>query len=594
MQDELVFRPDSRMGSIIQLVLIGLLVVAGLIGLRLTSQASLGLSFALVLLLPLATTIFVPILVYRVYALQTAVYTLERNGVHLRWGLRLEDIPIDEVRWVSPLNELTPAIPLPTLRLPGDLSGKRNIAGAGTIEYFATTKKKLLFIATENGGFVISPANPEAFQQAYERFIEMGSLTPLAPRSLYPALIFAQVWSSRLARGMLFAGFVLNLGLLGWVLLVIPGRSTMHLGFRPNLMPGDLVPANRLLLLPFLNLGFLFINFLLGLFFFRRIESQPASFLLWSTSILTSLLFMVAVFLFFKTAEFTENLKSVSRTNWHPVPILFQRGQTNMQLAIGIVLAIIIALLAYKANSLDKSGAIAAIISGGLIFGLGGLPWAALLVTFFITSSILSKLFLKRKSAFTEKFSKGSQRDWGQVMANSGVGALLVVIHALRPGEVWPWIAYAGAMATVNADTWATELGVLSPTLPRLVTNGRRVEQGTSGGVSLMGSLSALAAAALVAAIAAFFQPQNNPAGLIIAASAGGLLGSFFDSLLGATVQAIYWCPACMKETERHPLHICGTATTLLRGWSWLNNDWVNFWSSAAGALVCVIIWLVF
>jgi len=55
------------------------------------------------------------------------------------------------------------------------------------------------------------------------------------------------------------------------------------------------------------------------------------------------------------------------------------------------------------------------------------------------------------------------------------------------------------------------------------------------------------------------------------------LFGALFDSLLGATVQAIYYCPACQKETERYPSHSCGTETGQIRGWTWLSNDWVNF-----------------
>jgi uncharacterized membrane protein len=69
-----------------------------------------------------------------------------------------------------------------------------------------------------------------------------------------------------------------------------------------------------------------------------------------------------------------------------------------------------------------------------------------------------------------------------------------------------------------------------------------------------------------------------------------GLLGSLFDSFLGATVQVIYRCPACEKETERHPRHLCGAETTQIRGWRWFNNDWVNFACSLAGAILSVIL----
>ena len=78
----------------------------------------------------------------------------------------------------------------------------------------------------------------------------------------------------------------------------------------------------------------------------------------------------------------------------------------------------------------------------------------------------LSRAFSKRKVGLAEKYSKGNQRDWGQVLANGGLGALLAVGYAIRPQHEWLWLAYAGAMAAVNADTWSTELGVLSQNPP--------------------------------------------------------------------------------------------------------------------------------
>lgn len=269
-----------------------------------------------------------------------------------------------------------------------------------------------------------------------------------------------------------------------------------------------------------------------------------------------------------------------------------------IKLLTGLLFGILIAALAYRVRALSRSGALAAAISGGVIFGWGGLAWAALLLTFFISSSALSRLFGRRKAALNEKFSKGNQRDWGQVLANGGLGALLATGYALRPGEDWLWFAFTGAMAAVNADTWATELGVLNPGPPRLITTGKTVERGTSGGISLMGSLAALGGAGLVGLVAAIFGVSGETSGSFLATLAaavvGGLVGSFFDSFLGATVQAIYWCPACAKETERHPQHLCGTATTPLRGWSWMNNDLVNFACSLAGALAALGVMAVF
>ena len=158
------------------------------------------------------------------------------------------------------------------------------------------------------------------------------------------------------------------------------------------------------------------------------------------------------------------------------------------QFLTGLGLAFIIALAGWAAGALSISGAAAAWMIGTLIFGFGGFSWAALLLTFFISSSLLSKLFSSRKANLIEKFEKGSRRDWAQVFANGGAGAFLAVIALIFPQDPWPWLAFAGAMATVNADTWATELGVLSPHLPRLVTTGKQVPTGTSGGVTLVPS----------------------------------------------------------------------------------------------------------
>jgi uncharacterized protein (TIGR00297 family) len=262
-----------------------------------------------------------------------------------------------------------------------------------------------------------------------------------------------------------------------------------------------------------------------------------------------------------------------------------------MQIFIGIILGILISLLAWKARSLSNSGAVAAAVTGGLIFGLGGLPWAVLLLTFFITSSALSRAFRARKTSLSEKFSKGSQRDWGQVLANGGLGSLLVMAFFFVPDGNLLWVAYAGAMAAVNADTWATELGVLNPHRPRRITDGQPVDPGTSGAISLYGTLASLGGAALVGLAGAAFSPAGARLSLFLAATLGGVGGSLFDSLLGATVQAIYHCPRCNKETERHPTHSCGAETAQIRGWKWLNNDLVNFLASVVGALVAAILW---
>lgn len=257
------------------------------------------------------------------------------------------------------------------------------------------------------------------------------------------------------------------------------------------------------------------------------------------------------------------------------------------QLALGLVLGVIVALGARRASLLTTGGAIAAAAVGTLTFGVGGWAPAVLLLTFFISSSLLSRQGSERKQSLAARSAKGGRRDEWQVLANGAVPALLAAGYGLTHQEFW-LVGMAGALAASNADTWATEVGVLAHTRPRMITNLRPVKAGTSGAISLPGSLAALAGALLIGLVAS---PLVGSIALLYVAGVGGLLASLVDSLLGATVQAQYVCPNCDHVTERHPTHTCGTATVLQSGWPWMGNDLVNFAASAAGAVLTIWLW---
>jgi uncharacterized protein (TIGR00297 family) len=261
---------------------------------------------------------------------------------------------------------------------------------------------------------------------------------------------------------------------------------------------------------------------------------------------------------------------------------------TNLLYAF--LLSSLIVALALWRGSLSYSGAAGALIVGTLIFGLGGWQWGVLLGLFFVSSSLLSHFKETEKRAAAEKFDKGHRRDSGQVTANGGLGAVLAVLSVVFPWAGW-FPLFVGVMATVTADTWATELGTLSRKPPRLITNGRIVEVGTSGGVSVLGTAVSLTGGLLIGLAAGLLVPDYSLWLMTGLGALGGLLGSLFDSLLGATVQQIYYCDVCQKDTERK-IHKCGHETRPLRGWSWLNNDLVNLWASLIGGGTAVILWL--
>ena len=270
-----------------------------------------------------------------------------------------------------------------------------------------------------------------------------------------------------------------------------------------------------------------------------------------------------------------------------------------ISLLLGLLFSLVIAYLAYRRGSLSPSGAAGAVIVGTLIFGLGGWVWGVVLGVFFVTSSLLSHFKEREKAAVAEKFEKGHRRDMGQVLANGGLGALIALMSAIVPesavaGGVW-FALFTGVMATVTADTWATELGTLSRAAPRLITTGRPVEVGTSGGVSPLGTGVSFGGGLLIGLTAgvlgavAGLLPWSAAVVVGFIGALSGAAGSLIDSLMGATIQQIYYCDTCRKETERK-IHRCGTTTRPLRGWSWMNNDLVNLIASLGGGLVAALL----
>jgi uncharacterized protein (TIGR00297 family) len=249
---------------------------------------------------------------------------------------------------------------------------------------------------------------------------------------------------------------------------------------------------------------------------------------------------------------------------------------TNFDL--GAVSAAAIALAAYRLRALDGGGAFAAFLVGTATFGGLAVPGAAVLLAFFLTSTALSRVGRGRKRAALAEVGKSGPRDATQVLANGGVAALCALC-ALWIGPRYA-VAFAGAFAAATADTWGTEIGTLAARRPVSVLTGKPVGAGLSGGVTLLGTLAEIAGALFVAAVSLLLA-----GGAFAAVALGGIAGALVDSLLGASLQTLRWCPQCRRPTEREP-HLCGANTTLLRGLSWMGNDFVNFAATLTGALV--------
>lgn len=246
-------------------------------------------------------------------------------------------------------------------------------------------------------------------------------------------------------------------------------------------------------------------------------------------------------------------------------------------------------------------GVTTAAFLGVILFIVQPFFWIVLCI-FFFSSSVLSKVKAKEKSVATLDFEKGTpKRDSIQVIANGIIPLLFTLSYALfevLPNLVDSNITFYNPMspffvgvflsfAVHTADTWATEIGILSKTPPRLVTKlSKEVNPGTSGGITIVGCIASLFGGILISVvylIAVLISTAIVIERMIIISFIiilGGFLGSIIDSIEGATIQGIYYCNHCEKETESNPHKRCGNNTVLCRGNQQINNDFVNLSSA--------------
>ncbi len=175
-----------------------------------------------------------------------------------------------------------------------------------------------------------------------------------------------------------------------------------------------------------------------------------------------------------------------------------------------------------------------------------------------------------------------------QVLANGGVPALLALWGGLEPSPRLR-AAYAGALAAANADTWATEIGSRSHSSPRSIVTLRPVARGVSGGVTFLGTASSVGGALVIAAASAALRGGGLRAVSVVGVA--GVAGSLADSILGATLQAVYRCDVCGERTEERTHHHGDDVPTLTltRGLPVMTNDTVNLCASATGALAAAL-----
>jgi len=281
-------------------------------------------------------------------------------------------------------------------------------------------------------------------------------------------------------------------------------------------------------------------------------------------------------------------------------------------LILGIILNLpLLFLILWKKLLTIPDGLLVGGVVTLIIYLISPFLWIALLA-FFLSSSMVSKWKKNQKHTVSLEFSKGSKRDSIQVISNSFPAIIFGIIFFLADfipnisttNEISlfvqsPWLFAAFAsLATHNADTWMTEIGIITNKTPRLITSLRKsVPKGTSGGVTIIGSIAGIIGSMIISImyvlslIIVSEMPLLNILILFILLTIAGIIGGFIDSLEGATVQCIFYCNYCLKETERQ-IHKCGKETEFRKGYRIITNDIVNISSAFISGCIAGIFYL--
>ncbi len=252
------------------------------------------------------------------------------------------------------------------------------------------------------------------------------------------------------------------------------------------------------------------------------------------------------------------------------------------QFLMGFILALLISVFSVKIKFLTVSGGFAVFILAFLIFGFGGWKWTLPILSFFIASSMLSKLREKKNPAVNHYFEKSGSRDFFQVAANGGMGGILAVLNYFFPGPVW-FPVYAGMVASSCADTWGTEMGTMTVHKTYNILRFIPVEQGTSGGVSAAGLAGSLLGAFFISLISVLWIDKNQIDFILLITFAGFAAG-IFDSIMGALFQSRYKCLECSRIIDGK-MH-CGRPAVKTGGISFINNDFVNLAAGIFGGII--------
>lgn len=275
------FAPSRWKGILFLTTVCGLLIFLEIRLFRQFNTSNVGLQFFLLLIALLIFAVPLIFLLYRLYSLIFSVYYLERDGLHIQWGLRREVIPLNAIEWIRSPAEMTEDVPWSVLPMPGAYLGTVEVDEHLTYEFLASDMSKMLFLRTSRFVYAVSPQNPAAFMTGFERILQMGTLTNVPWTTARPANWILEAWHSRAGRISALLSMLFLTALYIWVGLRFQVMKQISFSFSPTGEPLDQLPSVNMLVIPLAATAIWVIGTILGLLIFQKKESRRTAELVW-------------------------------------------------------------------------------------------------------------------------------------------------------------------------------------------------------------------------------------------------------------------------------------------------------------------------
>jgi len=259
------------------------------------------IDFQFFLLLIAMIIIGVPLvfLLYRLFSLIFSYYRLERDGLHIQWGIRSETIPLNAIEWIRSPEEMTEDVPWSVLPMPGAYLGTVPVGDNIAFEFLASDMGKMLFLGTSRYIYVISPRDPSGFMAGFERILQMGALTNVRWTSTRPANWLVDAWNNRFGRIFTAISAASLILLYIWAGLHFGAGASISAMFTSGETPLQVLPAIRMQILPLAATVIWLLGTLIGLWFFHRKSTRRIAELVWGAVSAAVLQCLTASFLLY-------------------------------------------------------------------------------------------------------------------------------------------------------------------------------------------------------------------------------------------------------------------------------------------------------